>query len=92
MSRKMSPHQQSPRLRQLQQQLGGGPPLRSRNGGSPRQNGGGARVGDVVQAPQVRTIKTNFSRVILELKVLILLYNNLANVLVQWLRIPNDCS
>ena len=64
MSRKMSPHQQSPRLRQLQQQLGGGPPLRSRNGGSPRQNGGGARVGDVVQAPQVRTIKTNFSRVI----------------------------
>ena len=59
MSRKMSPHQQSPRLRQLQQQLGGGPPLRSRNGGSPRQNGGGARVGDVVQAPQVRTMKTS---------------------------------
>ena len=54
MSRKMSPHQQSPRLRQLQQQLGNGPPLRSRNGGSPRQNGGGgARVGDVVQTPQV---------------------------------------
>ena len=51
MSRKMSPHQQSPRLRQLQQQLGNGPPLRSRNGGSPRQNG--ARVGDVVQTPQV---------------------------------------
>lgn len=65
MSRKMSPHQQSPRLRQLQQQLGGGPPLRSRNGGSPRQNGGGARVGDVIQAPQVRTIKMMFSRVIL---------------------------
>ena len=64
MSRKMSPHQQSPRLRQLQQQLGGGPPLRSRNGGSPRQNGGGARVGDVIQAPQVRTIKMMFSRVI----------------------------
>ena len=62
----MSPHQQSPRLRQLQQQLGGGPPLRSRNGGSPRQNGGGARVGDVIQAPQVRTIKMMFSRVILE--------------------------
>ena len=60
MSRKMSPHQQSPRLRQLQQQLGGGPPLRSRNGGSPRQNGGGARVGDVIQAPQVRTIKNVF--------------------------------
>ena len=59
MSRKMSPHQQSPRLRQLQQQLGGGPPLRSRNGGSPRQNGGGARVGDVIQAPQVRTTKTS---------------------------------
>ena len=55
MSRKMSPHQQSPRLRQLQQQLGGAPPLRSRNGGSPRQNGGGARVGDVVQTPQVPT-------------------------------------
>ena len=53
MSRKMSPHQQSPRLRQLQQQIGGVPPLRIRNGGSPRQNGGGARVGDVVQTPQV---------------------------------------
>ena len=64
MSRKMSPHQQSPRLRQLQQQLGGGPPLRSRNGGSPRQNGGGARVGDVIQAPQVRTMKTSLLRVI----------------------------
>ena len=70
MSRKMSPHQQSPRLRQLQQQLGGGPPLRSRNGGSPRQNGGGARVGDVIQAPQVRTIKTKFSRVINRIKSL----------------------
>ena len=57
MSRKMSPHQQSPRLRQLQQQLGNGPPLRSRNGGSPRQNGGGgARVGDVVQTPQVNIL------------------------------------
>ena len=90
----MSPHQQSPRLRQLQQQLGGGPPLRSRNGGSPRQNGGGARVGDVIQAPQVRTTKTSDLPVDnqLELKGLILLYNNLANVLVQWLRIPNDCS
>jgi hypothetical protein len=53
MSRKMSPHQQSPRLRQLQQQVGSAPPLRSRNGGSPRQNGGGARVGDVIQTPQV---------------------------------------
>ena len=54
MSRKMSPHQQSPRLRQLQQQIAGGPPLRARNGGSPRQNGGGARVGDVAQTPQVQ--------------------------------------
>ena len=54
MSRKMSPHQQSPRLRQLQQQLAGGaPPLRTRNGGSPRQNGGGARVADIAQTPQV---------------------------------------
>ena len=51
MSRKMSPHQQSPRFRQLQQQLGNG----ARNGGSPRQNGGGgARVGDVAQTPQVK--------------------------------------
>ena len=57
MSRKMSPHQQSPRLRQLQQQLGNAPPLRARNGGSPRQNGGGgARVGDVVQTPQVKNM------------------------------------
>ena len=56
MSRKMSPHQQSPRLRQLQQQIVGAPPLRVRNGGSPRQNGGGARVADMAQTPHVINI------------------------------------